>query len=92
MTSGWTPPLGASERREARHAARAQRRASRASGGVPGTVIGGAILILIGAFFLVREFIPAIDFDLLWPLVLVGIGVVLLVSALGGGRDQGGAA
>lgn len=90
---GWGAPSSAGARREARRAARAERRAAGESfGGVPGSVVGGAILILIGAFFLVREFLPAVDFDVLWPLGLVGVGVVLLVSALTGGRDKGGAA
>lgn len=45
-------------------------------------VIGGLLLIGLGAFFLVREFLPAIDFDVIWPLVLIGIGVALVVVTL----------
>jgi phage shock protein C len=48
-----------------------------------GTVIG-AILIVIGAFFLLDEFniIPDWDFDLenIWPVILVGIGLLLIFS------------
>ena len=50
-------------------------------------VIGGLLLIGLGAFFLVREFLPAIDFDVIWPLVLIGIGVTLVVVTLR--RDAG---
>lgn len=83
----------ADSRRQARREARAARRAAGGDrGGVPGTVIGGAILILIGAWFLLQEFLPQFDFDVFWPLLLVGIGVAMLVVALGSGRGKGGAA
>jgi phage shock protein C len=67
-----------------RRAARAARRADRGDGraAANGALIGGALLILIGVFFLAREFLPTIDFDWFWPLVLVGLGAVLLVSAI----------
>jgi phage shock protein C len=43
-----------------------------------GSQLGGAILIGLGAIFLADEFIPWFDFDKLWPLILIGIGVWLL--------------
>jgi phage shock protein C len=43
-------------------------------------VIGGG-LVLIGLWFLVREYLPDIDWSLVWPLLLVGAGVVILVTA-----------
>ena len=61
------------------------------SGLSPGVLLGG-FFILIGVFFLAREFLPRIDFDWLGPLVLVAIGVVLIVSALGRGPMRGGPA
>ena len=73
------------ERRAAREARRAARGSGR--GSTNGPLIGGVLLILVGAFFLVRELLPTIDFDWLWPLVLVGLGVLLLVSAIR--RDDG---
>jgi len=76
------PPI---DRREARRAARAARRASRRDGSA-GIVIG-ILLIAIGGLFLVRQFLPAIDFDWFWPLVLVGLGVVLLAAGIT--RDSG---
>lgn len=51
-----------------------------------GPLIGGLILILIGAFFLFRELVPAIDLGSWWPLILVGIGVILVVVSITPGR------
>jgi phage shock protein PspC (stress-responsive transcriptional regulator) len=45
-------------------------------------VIFGAILILIGGWFLAQQFFPALNFGTIWPIGLVVIGVVVLVSAL----------
>lgn len=65
--------------------------APRASGGglPPGVLLGG-FFILIGAFFLAREFLPRIDLDWVGPLALVGVGALLIVSALGRGPRFGG--
>lgn len=43
-------------------------------------LIGGG-LILVGLWFLVRQYLPAIDWSLVWPLILVAAGVVVLVGA-----------
>jgi len=51
-------------------------------GGSGGAVIFGLILIGLGAWFLVDQYLPDIDTDLLWPVALVILGVVLLVVAL----------
>jgi phage shock protein C len=42
--------------------------------------VGGG-LVLIGLWFLVREYLPAVNWGLIWPLLLVGAGVVILVGA-----------
>jgi phage shock protein C len=79
-----SPPVNA--HRAARMEARAARRAARAEGGglgVSGTVIGGLVLVALGVFFLAREWLPQIDFDWFWPSMLIVLGVVLLVAALG---------
>lgn len=47
-----------------------------------GGLVAGLILIVIGAFFLVRELIPSIDLGFWWPAVAIGLGVVLVVVAL----------
>ncbi len=68
----------------AAHEARvAARRASTADrGGFPAGAVLGGFLVILGGFFLAREFLPQIDFDWFWPLILVGLGVLLVVSAL----------
>lgn len=45
-------------------------------------VVIGAVLILLGGAFLVREFMPAVDLTLVWPVVLIGFGVLLLILAV----------
>ena len=64
---------------------RAERRAARraSSGSSSAAIIFGIILIVAGGWFLLREFIPWIDLHILGPVVLIGIGVVLVVAAMG---------
>ena len=74
----------ADARRAQRDQDRTARRAARGeSGGVPGAVIGGLVLVVLGVFFLAREWLPALDFDWFWPAILIGIGILLLVGAFG---------
>lgn len=82
-TAGYADPVSAE--------ARAARRAGRPDGGgsSPGVLLGG-FFVLIGLFFLAREFFPRIDFDWFWPLVLVALGAVLIASAMGRGTRAGG--
>lgn len=42
----------------------------------------GAGLILIGTWFLLREYLPNFNWNFVWPVVIVAIGVVILVGAL----------
>jgi phage shock protein C len=53
------------------------------SGGTSGTagVVVGIGLVLIGIWFLLREYLPDINWGLLWPLVLVGIGALILFTS-----------
>ena len=44
-------------------------------------IVVGIGLVLLGVWFLAREYLPAFDWGLVWPLILVGIGVVVLVNA-----------
>jgi phage shock protein C len=87
-----TDPAATSMQAQARAEARAARRAAReARGGTPAGLIIGGFLVLLGLFFLVRQLLPSLDFDLFWPLILVGLGVVLVVAALGRGPRSGSA-
>jgi phage shock protein C len=87
--TGWVSPPG--DAREARRQARAARRTARRDrGGVPGGVIGGLVLVAIGGFFLARQFLPEIDFDWFWPLMLVGLGILLIVTAVARRPDEPG--
>lgn len=91
QTFGATPPPGANASwtpadaqaaRQAADEARAARRAARGDRGFPAGAVLGGFLIILGGFFLAREFLPTIDFDWFWPLILVGLGVLLVVSAV----------
>jgi len=46
-----------------------------------GSLIGGLVLITLGALFLADELIPQINFGDLWPVILIVIGVGLLLNA-----------
>jgi phage shock protein C len=81
-SAGAAPPAPAdwrTARREARAARRDARRADwgRGSGGL----LIGALLVIAGVYFLVREYIPNIDLNWLWPAGLIVLGVVVLASA-----------
>lgn len=53
-------------------------RGDRARGGL----VFGALLIVIGGLFLIRQLLPSLDFGLLWPIVAIGLGVLLIVMAV----------
>ncbi len=50
-----------------------------------GGLVAGTILILIGSIFLVDQFGWA-DFGELWPVILIGIGLVMIVRYLADAR------
>jgi hypothetical protein len=81
---GWTQPA---DPRAARRAARDARAAARHAAGddrstFPAATILGGFLVILGVFLLVRTYLPQLDFDWFWPLVLVAIGAFLIVSAV----------
>ena len=43
-------------------------------------ILVGIGLVLIGTWFLAREYLD-IDWSMIWPLVIIGIGVVILVGS-----------
>lgn len=57
--------------------------------GRSGALVVGAILVLVGGYFLVRRYLPSIDLGASWPIIAVGLGIVLIVAALRpGGRSR----
>jgi hypothetical protein len=41
----------------------------------------GLILIGAGLWFLLREYLPEFDWGLIWPIILIGIGGLILVTS-----------
>jgi phage shock protein C len=48
-----------------------------------GPIVFGAILILVGGYFLLRQFIPALNPALFWPVLVIIGGVLLIAVAVG---------
>jgi hypothetical protein len=55
------------------------------------SIVAGLILILVGLFFLLLPWFPnladAINIELVWPLIIVGVGLLFLLGALLGAPD-----
>jgi phage shock protein C len=60
---------------------RAARRAARRERGGGGAIVLGLLLVLVGGWFLVRRYVPEIDAGLIWPIIIVGLGVVLIAGS-----------
>ena len=50
----------------------------------------GAALVVLGAYLLLRQYIPQLDFDRIWPVLLIGLGVLLLIVAMRRRSDDAG--
>ena len=46
-----------------------------------GPLVIGLVLIVIGAYFLARQFIPEFNWGLIWPLLVIAGGLLLIVAA-----------
>jgi phage shock protein C len=77
------------QRRSARREARADRHARR-SDSRSGPIVVGIVLVLVGVFALVREYLPEIDWDWFWPVALIAVGVAVLALAVRPRPDDGG--
>jgi phage shock protein C len=75
------PPAVPLDWRAQRRAERRARRAARGGGG-NGAIVFGAILVVVGALFLVRQFLPDFDFDLVWPIALIVLGAALILGSV----------
>ena len=51
-------------------------------------IVGGVILVLLGAWFLIDQYVD-IDWSLLWPVLVMLAGVGLIVLAARRGRTPG---
>jgi phage shock protein PspC (stress-responsive transcriptional regulator) len=67
-------------RRLERQRLRAERRAQ--GTGFPASAVLGVLLVIVGAIFLAQRFLPDLDFDLLWPLFVVGLGAALILASV----------
>ena len=47
-----------------------------------GSLFGGIILITLGILFLADKLIPQINFDELWPIILIVIGILILAGSV----------
>ena len=49
-------------------------------------LVGGAILVLLGGWFLAAQFVPGMDawlnIEFTWPLIIIGVGLFLFVFGL----------
>lgn len=45
-----------------------------------GRRIAGIILILVGLFFYAQQFLPALSWAILWPAILIVIGIYILLK------------
>lgn len=91
--SSEAPPPGSTQPPAARpgdrgtFGAAGQYPAGRSRGGPgSGALVFGLILILIGGYFLVREYVPQLDLDLAWPVVLIVLGGLLVLGAFRPGQ------
>ncbi|HYM52506.1 MAG TPA: PspC domain-containing protein [Candidatus Dormibacteraeota bacterium] len=53
-----------------------------------GAMVFGLILVGLGAYFLIDEYLPQVDVSSLWPIGLVVLGLALLVNSLRGRSTQ----
>jgi len=47
-----------------------------------GAIVFGVVLVVAGAWFLLRQYIPSLDDRFVWPSVLVVIGIFLITGAM----------
>jgi phage shock protein C len=88
--SGAAPSSTSSAWIDTRAERRAARRAARGERSGQGVVIFGAILILVGAWFILRRYIPILEGEFLGPVILIVIGALLVFGAMTRGRSGSG--
>jgi hypothetical protein len=46
-----------------------------------GALVLGVVLVVVGGWLLLRQLFPVFELGQFWPLILIGIGVIFVVSA-----------
>jgi hypothetical protein len=82
MTAAYPPNAWMTDREARRAARRAYRRERRTERDGRAGLIFGSILVIVGVWFLLRRYIPEFEADFLGPVVLIGIGAIVLAGAL----------
>lgn len=49
----------------------------------------GIIIVVVGLVFLLDNILPWFRLGIIWPLILIVIGIALLAKAIGGGKQHG---
>jgi phage shock protein C len=80
-----TSAAGYGSRRARRRAERAARHRDHGRG-TTSVIVGGGLIVL-GCWFLFREYFPDLDASRFWPIAVVGFGVLLVIVALGRRSD-----
>jgi hypothetical protein len=52
------------------------------------SLVGGLLLILLGTWFLVSQFLPGLYPEFSWPWIIIGVGVLMLVIGLLSGEPD----
>lgn len=53
-----------------------------------GNIIGGALLIMVGLFFLADDFFPWLSWEYLWPAALIIVGLAIIKMNFKGNNDK----
>lgn len=57
-----------------------------------GSLVGGAVLIVLGSLFLAGQFFNFQGWHYVWPLFIIGMGAVFFVGMVAGGKSAAGLA
>ena len=85
---GWLAPDGSTVPMGSAPAARHRHRRDPEDRARAGLVVG-LIFILVGGYFLIRQFVPWVDPGFWWPTVAIALGILLIVLALMPSRRSG---